>query len=372
MANKKISELEPGQQVVSDTQLPGSLGAQTFKYTADQLAAYVQSKDTAGDIDGPLTGVEVVGIRGRSVSATEPTNGQILQWNGTAWVPVAVPASGFDPVIHEYTTPVTDELLTIPTGCKVIEIVCIGAGGGGGSGRRGAAGSIRCGGGGGGGGGYSFATIKAADVTGPLKITVGTGGAGGAAQAANDTNGVSGSAGGTTQVRSNTNDLLCRVVGSISGGGGTSSIGSAGGVGTVFDFAGASGAIASNVGDTGQSGSNSLNKVSSGGASGGGIGTGNLASNGGSGGALNYNSITQTNAGTVASPNGLAGYQPIQGQIIGGGGGGGGASSLTAAGGNGGNGTRGGGGGGGGASVNGNNSGAGGNGGDGYVRIIFS
>ncbi|MGI9161151.1 MAG: hypothetical protein ACR2K1_15495, partial [Saprospiraceae bacterium] len=92
MANKKISELEAGQQVVADTQIPGSLGAQTFKYTAQQIADYVRSLVASGDVDGALTAVSVVGIRNRSVLNTAPTSGQALRWNGTAWEPINDPS----------------------------------------------------------------------------------------------------------------------------------------------------------------------------------------------------------------------------------------------------------------------------------------
>jgi hypothetical protein len=371
MANKKISELEPGQQVVADTQLPGSLGAQTFKYTADQLAAYVQSKDTAGDIDGPLTGAEVVGIRGRSVSATEPTNGQILQWNGTAWIPVAAPAAAFTPVVYEYSNPVTNELLTIPTGATLIDIICIGAGAGGGSGRRGAAGTVRCGGGGGGSGTFSTITVRAGDIDGPLKVTVGAGGSGGTARTVDSTDGANGSPGTSSQVTSNTNAILCFALRGGAGIGGTTSSGPGGAAGTSGDFQGSAGNSASTSGGAGQDAGAASSRGPSGGGAGGGITSGNAASDGSSGQSVVHGQILVVNRGTVANPNASGGYSPLQGQTTGGGGGGGGASSLTGAGGLGGNGVRGGGGGGGGASVNGNNSGAGGNGGNGYVRIIF-
>jgi hypothetical protein len=37
---------------------------------------------------GGGTVATVTGIRGKTVSATEPTANQIFQYNGTAWVPV--------------------------------------------------------------------------------------------------------------------------------------------------------------------------------------------------------------------------------------------------------------------------------------------
>lgn len=43
----------------------------------------------AGDLSGTVSAAAVTGIRGVSVSATAPTNGQILKYNGTDWSPAA-------------------------------------------------------------------------------------------------------------------------------------------------------------------------------------------------------------------------------------------------------------------------------------------
>lgn len=42
-----------------------------------------------GDLSGTLTNASVIRLQGRSVSATVPTNGQVLKWNGTQWAPAA-------------------------------------------------------------------------------------------------------------------------------------------------------------------------------------------------------------------------------------------------------------------------------------------
>lgn len=47
----------------------------------------------SGDLSGTLSAPVVVGLRGRPLSATAPTTGQVLSWNGTAWVPVT-PTTG--------------------------------------------------------------------------------------------------------------------------------------------------------------------------------------------------------------------------------------------------------------------------------------
>jgi hypothetical protein len=47
-----------------------------------------------GDLSGTYPDPTVAKIQGSSVSTTAPTNGQILQWNGTAWTPASVPTAG--------------------------------------------------------------------------------------------------------------------------------------------------------------------------------------------------------------------------------------------------------------------------------------
>lgn len=48
----------------------------------------------AGDLSGSNTSQTVVGLQGHPVSATAPTTGQLLQWNGSAWIPYTTSASG--------------------------------------------------------------------------------------------------------------------------------------------------------------------------------------------------------------------------------------------------------------------------------------
>lgn len=42
----------------------------------------------SGDVSGVIDNLVVIGIRGRGVSPTAPSVGDIYKWNGTAWVPV--------------------------------------------------------------------------------------------------------------------------------------------------------------------------------------------------------------------------------------------------------------------------------------------
>ncbi len=284
------------------------------------------------------------------------------------------------PVTYEYTTVITDSLVTIPSGCKTIEIVCIGGGGGGGSGRRGVASgqTVATGGTGGSGAAYSFISLDASAITAQLKITVGAGGTGGAVRTTNDTNGANGTNGKASSVYTGATGSPANALLIYAGGGGAGEGGQSPGLGLdslgerhYGDFSGKTGGYGDGQNADVFTGIAVVTKASGGGGGGGRITAGTTENNGGNGGAAGYAKITSTNRGTTATPNATAGYTPVAGQSFGGGGGGGGASKASGGGGNGGAGVRGGGGGGGGASINGVNSGAGGNGGTGYVRITF-
>ena len=63
-------------------------------------SAYLSSSTSlAGDVTGAFATNTVVKIQGQAVSATAPTNGQILVFNGTAWTPVTPAASGVASVV---------------------------------------------------------------------------------------------------------------------------------------------------------------------------------------------------------------------------------------------------------------------------------
>ncbi len=71
----------------------GSVAAQSGDYSFSQLSGTASSGQlpaAGGDLSGTLTSATVKGIQGKTVSATAPTSGQVLTWNGTQWTPTAV------------------------------------------------------------------------------------------------------------------------------------------------------------------------------------------------------------------------------------------------------------------------------------------
>lgn len=302
--------------------------------------------------------------------------GVILRYDGTAskWRAAGSSTWARSAVSYLYTTEQVNTAVTVPTGARMVSVICIGGGGGGGSGRRGAAGSVRGGGSGGQAGFVSECTFAINDLGNPatLYVNVGGGGDGGTAATSDDTNGNNGTDGGDSDVRTTTSsgDRFM-----FAGGGNNGGAGDNNGTSTsVFGvdngmFGGSNGGASSATGGNGTSSANT--GFISGGGGGGGVTSGNSASNGGNGNAScqNLYSSATGGAGGASGANGTT-RTLVTTRLYGqGGGGGGGGSAGT--GGTGGNGIRGGGGGGGGASTNGNNSGAGGDGGDGLVRLIF-
>jgi len=64
----------------------------------------------SGDVTGNVTASSVVALRGTSIAAVAPTNGQILSFNGTAWAPTSVGSSA--PVDAQYVVLTADPTLT--------------------------------------------------------------------------------------------------------------------------------------------------------------------------------------------------------------------------------------------------------------------
>jgi hypothetical protein len=55
--------------------------------TLEGSVGNIQSISLAGDLGGTLASPLVIGIQGRPVSSMAPNSGQVLTWNGIAWVP---------------------------------------------------------------------------------------------------------------------------------------------------------------------------------------------------------------------------------------------------------------------------------------------
>jgi hypothetical protein len=67
----------------------GTVSAQSGDYSFSQLSGTASSGQlpaAGGDLSGALTSPTVTGIQGRSLSSTAPSTGQVLTWNGSAWL----------------------------------------------------------------------------------------------------------------------------------------------------------------------------------------------------------------------------------------------------------------------------------------------
>ncbi len=74
----------------------GVVAAQSSDYSFSQIGGTVSSGQlpaAGGDLSGTLGSATVKGIQGKTVSATAPTSGQVLVWNGTQWVPQTLSSS---------------------------------------------------------------------------------------------------------------------------------------------------------------------------------------------------------------------------------------------------------------------------------------
>jgi hypothetical protein len=68
----------------------GAVAAQTGDYSFGQISGTVgagQLPALGGDLSGLVTSATVSRIQNRAVSATAPTTGQALMWDGTQWGP---------------------------------------------------------------------------------------------------------------------------------------------------------------------------------------------------------------------------------------------------------------------------------------------
>ena len=309
----------------------------------------------------------VLGDLGQSGAAT----GQSVQWNGSAWVPAT--AAGAD--VQRFTTAGSFTWTNpSPSVRKLGKFRIIGGGGGGGSGRRGAAATVRCGGGGGAGGAVHEQFFWTDQIASSVTGTVGAGGSGGAAVTTDDTNGNAGVAGGDSLWS------IYKALGGAFGSGGTATAGAGGSGSTnassvhLSQLPNHSGGAASTTGGT-VDGIGTIPAIPTGGASGGGITSANVASRGGHAPQNGSGSHGTTGQIYGGNPNtGLPGDRASATSLFGtsgrGGSGGGGATVGNAGDGGAGRGPGGGGGGGGAATNAVGTSGAGGAGEPGMVEII--
>jgi hypothetical protein len=72
----------------------GGTGSTDAVSALTALGAMSATQAAGGDLSGNLPNPTVAKIQGNAVSEAAPSNGQVLQWNGTAWVPGEIPSGG--------------------------------------------------------------------------------------------------------------------------------------------------------------------------------------------------------------------------------------------------------------------------------------
>jgi hypothetical protein len=81
-----------GQQTLTFNSSNGTFVFNTID--AAWTGALADNAVASGDLSGNYPSPTVAKIQGNAVSEAAPSNGQVLQWNGTAWVPGEIPSGG--------------------------------------------------------------------------------------------------------------------------------------------------------------------------------------------------------------------------------------------------------------------------------------
>jgi len=105
----RIKQPDAPQQCGTSAKKGGQVQHIEFSWT-DGAGALRVTDPAAGDLSGPLGSPTVAKLLGRALSATPPTDGQVLTWNqaANAWEAKAPPASG-GTVDHGALTGLTDD-----------------------------------------------------------------------------------------------------------------------------------------------------------------------------------------------------------------------------------------------------------------------
>lgn len=88
------TEWEPQDIALTDITTPGSFGLASFSIDAKGRVTSATEATLSGDVTGTKNATVVTKIQGTGISTTAPTNGQVLIFNGTEWVPTT---SGANP-----------------------------------------------------------------------------------------------------------------------------------------------------------------------------------------------------------------------------------------------------------------------------------
>lgn len=84
--------MEDGNQAAGKVLTSDANGKATWQV----IPPAIPTGTASGDLNGTYPNPSVDGLQGVAVSATAPTNGQVLQFNGTSWTPSSLPVASTD------------------------------------------------------------------------------------------------------------------------------------------------------------------------------------------------------------------------------------------------------------------------------------